>query len=151
MVYMLNWNVTNHPNNQASQNIECNDYLTFTREHLIPVDEYGFEIDDPFASELDEHGREIVVKDMVVSHSEYNGRPDYSISESQPGVTANNLINMYMQYNSVTKNLRINDQTIIDGFVYTVHNVYMGETDIEKQHGCIYVQLRKLPGGDENG
>lgn len=42
---MLNWNVTTHPNNQASQNIELNDVLTFTRKHVLHTDEYGYAVE----------------------------------------------------------------------------------------------------------
>lgn len=149
IIYLLTWNVVEHPNNQASQTTECNDYLTFTREYHAAVDDYGYEIvDDPMRDHLDERGRLIVVKDIPASHSEYSGRPEYSIAESQPGIVPNHLVNMYIQYNSTTAQIRIDDQTKIGDYIYAVHNVYDGETDMNKEYGTLYLQLRRLPGGD---
>lgn len=146
VIFMLSWNVVEHPNNQASQTLECNDILVFTREYRPNVDDYGYVIEEDDV-ELDEHGREIIVHEIPVSHSEYSGRPDYSISENQPGVTANNLVNMYMQWNSETERIRIDDQVVIGPFTYAVHNVSDGETDINREYGTLYVQLRRIPGG----
>lgn len=147
MVYLLNWNVTTHPNNQASQTVECNDYLTFTREHRDAVDKNGFVIDDESNIERDEHGRDIIVKEVPVSHSEYAGRPEYSISQNQPGVTANNLINIYVQWNDQTRKIQIDDTVIIHNVTYTIQNVYTAEVSIDKTHGCLYMQARRSPGG----
>lgn len=150
-IYMLNWNVTEHPNNQASQNIELNDKLTFVREHIQRTDEYGFAIDDDDDVQLDENGMQIVCEDMPVSHSQYNGRPEYSIAQAQPGVTANHLVNMYVQWNCKTKDIRINDMVKIHQYMYSVHNVFDGQVDINGEYGCLYIQLRRLPGGEMNG
>ena len=38
-VFMLNWSVQNHANNQATQSIECNATITVTREVDDVVDE----------------------------------------------------------------------------------------------------------------
>ena len=151
MVYMLNWNVTTHPNNQATQCVECNDYLTFTREHRVSTDQYGYEIDDESDIELDENGREVIVKEIPVSHAEYAGRPEYSVSERYAGVNADNLINMYVQWNQKTKNIRIGDTVVIGNYTYVIHNVYTAEVNIHKTHGCLYLQARREAGGGING
>lgn len=88
---------------------------------------------------------------MPVSHSEYNGRPDFSIAESQPGVTANHLVNLYVQWNQKTKNIKIDDRVKIFNYTYSVHNVFDGEVDIDGHYGCLYIQLRRLPGGGIDG
>lgn len=151
MLYMLNWNVTTHPNNQATQCVECNDYLTFTREHRVSTDQYGYEIESEEDIELDENGREVIVKDIPVSHSEYAGRPEYSVSERYAGINADNLINMYVQWNDKTKNIRIGDTVVIGNYTYVIHNVYTAEVNIDKTHGCLYLQARREAGGGTNG
>lgn len=150
-IYLLNWNVTFHPNNQASQTVECNDFLTFTREHHVKTDDYGFEVTDEADVVLDADGREIIVDRIPASHAEYAGRPEYSISKDNAGVNANNLINIYVQWNDRTKNIRINDTTTIGGYTYVVHNVYTAEVNIHKTHGCLYLQARRLAGGSVHG
>ena len=150
-IYLLNWNVTLHPNNQSSQLVECNDILPFPREHLVATNQYGFEIDDEPGVELDENGREIIVKEIPASHSEYAGRPEYSVSESYAGVNANNLINIYVQWNCKTKGIRIDDTVEIGSYTYVIQNVYTAEVNIHKTHGCLYLQARREAGGAVNG
>lgn len=147
MIFMLNWNVTDHPNNQATQSVELNDYLTFTREYNPATDENGFVVDDEPTVELDKNGREIICKDMPVSQSEYSGRPDYSVSESYAGVNADNLLNIYVQWNEKTKKIRINDTFEIGPYTYVVRNMFTAEVNIDKTAGCIYLQARRDAGG----
>ena len=146
-VYLLNWNVTNHYNNQATQTVECNDYLTFTREYHAPVDEYGYAVTDFSDVPLDEDGREIIAEEIPASHSEYAGRPEYTVSQNQPGIVANNLINIYVQWNSCTQEINIDDTVKIGKATYIIQNVYTAEVDVNKDYGCLYMQARRLPGG----
>lgn len=146
MIYMLNWNVTNHPNNQASQNVQCNDTLTFTRKHMQKVDEYGFVVEQDDVV-LDDNGREIVVYEIPVSHSEYAGRPDYSVAQNQPGIIANNLLNIQVQWNSETRKIRIDDTVQIGCYTYRILNVYTGQINMNKQYGCLYLQAKRQAGG----
>ena len=150
-IYLLNWNVTFHPNNQASQVVECNDFLTFTREHHVKTDPYGFEVSDDSDTELDRNGREIIVKEIPASHSEYAGRPEYSVSESYAGVNANNLINIYVQWNDKTRNIHVDDTVEIGDYTYVIQNVYTAEVNIHKTHGCLYLQARREAGGVIHG
>lgn len=146
VLYMLNWNVTDHPNNQATQSVELNDTLTFTRAHVAKTDDYGYEVEDD-ATELDKNGREIICADMPASVSEYSGRPDYSIAESYAGINADNLLNVYVQWNEKTKDIRIDDTCEIGPYTYAVRNMFTAEVNYDKTHGCLYLQLRREAGG----
>lgn len=150
MVYLLNWNVTMHPNNQATQSVECNDYLTFVREHIAKTDEYGYEIDDD-GTELDENGMEIIAKDMPCSHSEYAGRPDYELVQGTPGLSPDHLISCYTQWNEQTKKIRINDQCVIGAYTYRVVSVYTAEINIQKTAGMLNMHLKRVAGGGIGG
>lgn len=147
MIFMLNWNVTDHPNNQASQSVELNDYLTFTREHKLAVNAYGFAVDDDTGVELDEEGMEIIVKNMPCSHSEYAGRPDYELVQGNPGLSADHLLSCYVQWNEKTKGIMVNDQCKIGRYTYRVVNVYTGEVHIDKGNGVLSMNLRRVAGG----
>ena len=147
MIYMLNWNVTNHPNNQATQSIELNDYLTFVREHHVVTNEYGFEIDDDSKIELDENGMEIVVKNMPCSHNEYAGRPDYELVQGNPGLSPDHLISCYAQWNDHTKNIQIGDQCRIGSHMYRVVSTYTAEVNINKEFGVLSMHMKRVAGG----
>lgn len=84
MVYLLNWNVQNNPNNQASQSIECNATLTIKREVSELVDDYGYLIEPA--------GRKVIVFELPCVHADYAGRPDYVISQGAVGITPDHLI-----------------------------------------------------------
>lgn len=149
-VYILNWNVTNHPNNQASQSVECNDYLTFVREHIEKTDEYGYAVEDD-SVELDERGMEVIVKDMPCSHSEYAGRPDYELVQGTPGLSPDHLISCHTQWNEMTKKIRINDQCVIGNYTYRVVSTYTAEVNIDKTSGILTMNLKRVSGGGIRG
>ena len=145
IISMLTWNVTDHANNQATQSVVCNDYLTFTREAHPQVDDDGFVIGEiPPDTDLP---REVIVDSMPCSHTEYAGRPDFSTSEGQPGLLGDDLITINLQYNDRTKLIRIGDQTIIGPYTYRVINFTMAEVDITKTHGVVICNARRVSGG----
>ena len=145
IIAMINWNVTNHANNQASQIVECNDYLTFTREAHPATDDDGFIIGEvPPDKDLP---REVIVKDMPCNHTEYAGRPDFSTTEGQPGILGDNLITISMQFNSETSKIRIGDHVEIGYYTYRVINVSTAEINITKKFGIITCNAKRVAGG----
>lgn len=155
LVYLLNWQIQPHANNLATQSLECNDYLTFTRALKTDnnydgsrIDENGFLMP---ARKLDiemteDKKREIVVKDIPVSYSLYAGRPDYSLSVGIPGISPNDLLNVYMQWNEKTQRIRENDRFNIGYMTYYVVDVVLSEIHISKQHGVLLINARRVAG-----
>lgn len=82
-IRMLNWMVTNHVNNQASQALRCNAKLTIERFVGEKVDQYGYLVEP-------EHW-EHICEDMPCGFTPYQGRPDFSASTNSPGVVADSL------------------------------------------------------------
>lgn len=75
---MLNWKVSRHINNMASQAIMCNAYLTIERYKAEETDSYGYVI---------ERARWMPIVDkMPVNITPYAGRPDYAVSNNSPGI-----------------------------------------------------------------
>lgn len=147
-VYLLNWNVQNHANNQATQSVECNDYITFMRERRTEVDRDGFLMPiDPLMEYSKDDRYEIIVKDIPASHSLYTGRPDYSISTGIPGITSNDLMTVYVQWNEKTKNIRVDDIFKIGIFTYHVVDIVTSEVRLDKSHGVQDLYAKRLPGG----
>ena len=145
IISMLTWNVTDHANNQATQSVVCNDFLTFTREAHPETDDEGYILGEiPPDRDLP---REVIVDAMPCSHTEYAGRPDFSTSEGQPGYLGDDLITISLQYNDKTKQIRIGDQTIIGPYTYRVINFTTAEVNITKTHGVVICNARRVSGG----
>lgn len=146
-IYLMTWNVIRHPNNQATQILECNDFLTFVREHKPKTDKFGFVIEEDTNVELDENGMEIIVKDMPCSHSEYAGRPDYATAQNGVGIVPDHLITCVTQWNDVTQKIKIGDQCKIGGYMYRVVSAYTAEISMDKTYGVYSMHMRRVAGG----
>ena len=138
-VYLLSWNITNHANNQATQITECNSNIEFTRILDDEVDSDGFVVK--------RGGRQVIVPSMPCSHSEYAGRPDYSSSQGQPGMTPDHLITVNLQWNSTTKRIHLHDEFVIGSFTYRVINISIAEVNIAKEYGVLTIHAKRVAGG----
>ena len=143
MLYMLNWNITLHANNQATQSVECNAVIDVTREVPDVVDEKGFLVE--------EGGRKAICPGLPVSHSEYAGRPDYSGASMQAGMHPDHLISVYCQWNPATRKIRLDDEFVIGDFTYRVMNVSLAEVQIDKDYGVLTINAKRVAGGAVNG
>lgn len=139
MLYMLNWNITLHANNQATQSIECNAIVDFTREFPDETDDKGILIE--------EGGRRPIAAGIPINHAEYAGRPDYSGASGQAGMHPDHLITVYCQWNTTTRKIRLDDQFIIGDFTYKVVNVSLAEVQIDKDYGILTVNAKRVAGG----
>lgn len=138
-VFMLNWNVQNHANNQATQSIECNATIEITRktDDVVTVDGYLVE----------PGGMATIVPTIPIVHTEYAGRPDYAKRSGEPGISADHLITVHLQWNKYTKNVFINDEFIIGDFTYRVINISIAEVNIDKDHGVLVLNAKRVAGG----
>lgn len=139
VVSLLTWNVIDHPNNYASQTTECNIRISVTREVQEAVDDDGFLITPA--------GKEVIVPDLPCVHSEYAGRPDYLTSSGLPGIHADHLITVQMQWNSHTKDIRINDEFELYCFTYRVINISVAEVNINQEYGILTLNAKRVAGG----
>lgn len=139
-VFLLNWTIQNHANNQATQCAECNATLEFTRHYDDVTDENGYLVQAG--------GRRVVVPSIPVIHVEYAGRPDYSNSASQPGLNPDHLITVNLQWNSTTKNIFLDDQFVIGVFTYRVVNISIAEVNIDKDYGILTLNAKRVAGED---
>lgn len=129
VISLLTWNVIDHPNNYSSQTTECNATISVTRDIPEVVDENGYLVS--YAK------KEYIAPDLPCIHSEYAGRPDYLSSTGLPGVHADHLITVQMQWNSHTKNIRINDEFELYCFTYRVINISISEVNIDQKYGVL--------------
>lgn len=143
MLYMLNWNITLHANNQATQSTECNAIVDITREFPDETDEKGMLIS--------EGGRRPVAAGLPVNHTEYAGRPDYSGASMQAGIHPDHLITVTCQWNPTTRKIRLDDEFVLGDFTYRVMNISLAEVQIDKDYGVLVLNAKRVAGGSVNG
>ena len=142
-LFMLNWNMTLHANNQATQSVECNAIVDITREFPPVVDEKGYV--------LRKGGRRAVCPGLPISHSEYAGRPDYSGASGQAGMHPDHLITVTCQWNKTTRKVRLDDEFILGDFTYRVMNVSLAEVHVDRDYGILVLNAKRVAGGAVNG
>lgn len=142
-LFILNWNITLHANNQATQSTECNAVIDITREFPDETDEKGMLIS--------EGGRRPVAARLPVNHSEYAGRPDYSGASMQAGMHPDHLITVTCQWNKTTRQIRLDDEFVLGDFTYRVMNISLAEVQIDKDYGILVLNAKRVAGGSVNG
>lgn len=143
MLFMLNWNITLHANNQATQSTECNAVIDITREFPDETDEKGMLIS--------EGGRKPVAAGLPINHTEYAGRPDYSGASQQAGMHPDHLITVTCQWNKTTRKIRLDDEFILGDFTYRVMNISLAEVKIDQDYGILLLNAKRVAGGSVNG
>ena len=143
MLYMLNWNITLHANNQATQSTECNAIVDIMREYPPEIDEKGYV--------LMEGGRRPVAAGLPINHTEYAGRPDYSGASLQAGMHPDHLITVSCQWNKTTRQIRLDDEFVLGDFTYRVINISLAEVQIDKDYGVLVLNAKRVAGGSVSG
>lgn len=124
---MLNWMVTRHVNNQASQALQCNARLTFERYIGEKTDEFGYLTEDAHW--------EKICEDLPCGFTPYQGRPDYETKTNSAGVVADSLYAGQVQLNDKTRKLKINDEFTYGDLRYRIINIDWSETNIDQTRG----------------
>ena len=143
MLYMLNWNITLHANNQATQSVECNAVVDIMREFPDETDDKGYLIS--------EGGLKPVCAGLPISHAEYAGRPDYSGASGQAGMHPDHLISVYCQWNPATRKIRLDDQFVLGDFTYKIINISLAEVQIDRDYGVLTMNAKRVAGGAVDG
>ena len=140
-IFMLNWTGQDMPNNQSTQAIICNTMLSFTRHVEDTVDDRGFLIEEAH--------EETIVPPIPCVFAEYAGRPDYMTNYNSPGVSADHLLTVQVQWNDRTKQLRTSDEFELLHSKYRVVDIVGTELDISQEHGILNLMARKVAGEDK--
>lgn len=139
VIYLLDWDIPSSHNNRASRAVKCNCYITLKRYHQEVVDDLGFLIE--------QEGYSDIAENLPAKVYRYDGRPEYSSVSNAPGVTANALTQISIQYNQKTKNIRVNDEFIWGPDTYVIIDVSYVDMDISQEFGCLKLQAKKKAGG----
>lgn len=138
VLYMLNWQVQRHINNQSSQAVDCNAFIEFYREIDEVLDTRGYVVK--------EAQRQVIAPSLPCVFAEYAGRPDYGTSYNTPGIMADHLLTCQLQYNSRTKGIRINDKFALMHSTYHIVHLMEHEVDIDGRFGIINLTARRTAG-----
>lgn len=138
LIVMLNWSIQQYINAQTTQAIECNHRITIKRHINALADNRGFKINDAYDK--------IIVDDLPCVMSEYAGRPDYAAAQNTPGINADMLTVVNLQWNDFTKEIRIDDTFEWCNSMYRVINLNYSEVDIDRTFGVVTLGARRIAG-----
>lgn len=141
--YLLNWAVHSQVNNQPSQAKRCNLLLTIKRQVPEVVDNKGYLVSPA--------GVEAFIEDMPVCVYQYDGRPDYAPSFNTPGITADALTILDLQWNKKTANIKVDDEFVWGTSTFRIINVNMSGVNIDKTAGLLQLHARRVAGGEVSG
>ena len=72
---------------------------------------------------------------------------EFTTNAEKPGLIANTVTNMTVQYNEQTKNLRVDDTFAWQDAVYTISDIDYVGVNIDSTHGTLMIQAKKKAGG----
>lgn len=134
----VSWTVHAQVNALNAQIMLCNAWLEFERWHDETVDEN--------AMLVQEAGWSAVTGKLPVSLSNTYMRFDYGKKSEMPGIIPSNLLEVKLQCNPRTLQLRIGDQFDYGPDRYKITNIEYADTDIHMSHGLLKVVGEKAAG-----
>ena len=138
-IYVLDWEVALQSNNAPSRALRCNMNLSISRYFDEVTDEKGYLVQ--------EGGHRFLFENLPANAYRYDGRPEYSITSNEPGVVPNALTLLTLQYNDLTKQIRLEDQFVWGNETYVVIDInYVGVNQI-RESGVLTLQAKKAAGG----
>lgn len=138
-IYVQDWEVAKQSNNAPSRALRCNMLLTVTRYFPEVTDDLGYLVEP--------EGERSIFEKLPANAYRYDGRPEYSAVSGTPGISPNALTQLTIQYNDLTKNIRIDDRFVWIDEIYTIVDInYVGVNEIHGS-GTIVVQAKKAAGG----
>lgn len=141
LIVMLNWSIQHYINAQTTQAIECNHIVTIKRHVDATADRRGIKTEDAHD--------EVIVNELPCVMSEYAGRPDFAAAQNTPGIHADMLTVVNLQWNEYTKEIRVGDTFEWANSTYRVINLNYAEVDINRTFGVITLNARRVAGEDQ--
>lgn len=139
-IFIINWRIQEYINAQNSQINISNLPLEVYRNVDEKLDNAGYVL---------EPAKQVIIAPTIPSiWKVYIGRPEYQIVANVPGVIATDIVEIYVQYNNRTKDIRIDDLFKIEHYEYRVVEVQYSELDYYRQYGLIYLQGKRNAGGE---
>lgn len=139
-IFIINWRIQEYINAQNSQINISNLPLEVYRNVPKEMDSMGY---------VTAPARKVIIAPTIPTiWKVYIGRPEYQVLASMPGIVSTDIIEIYVQYNSYTKNIRIDDLFKVEQYEYRVVEVQYSELDYHREYGLIYLQGKRNAGGE---
>lgn len=106
------------------------------------LDEYGYVIEPAHD--------ECIVPPIPCVWTNHSGRPDYVVAYNTPGIHPDNLFDGWVQWNDVTKNIRIGDEFLWGHERLRIVNVHISEVEMLGEYGIIDLNAKRVAGGDQD-
>lgn len=152
-IYLLDWDIAPESNNRASRAVRCNLMLKVKRFRNNPITQYGEELVDEFGFVIDQPSQveqyddyTVVCEDIPCNAYHYDGRPEYSVISSNPGVTPNNLVILNVQKNDLTYEINIDDYFVWGKNEYVVMDINYVGVNLLNGNGVLKIQAKKKAG-----
>lgn len=139
VIYLLDWQVAPQPNNRATRAVRCNTKLTIKR--------YQQEVTDRYAMVIEQEGFKDIVTNIPANGYRYEGRPQFSAINFTPGISANALTIVSVQFNEKTKHIHVDDEFVWGDDTYTIIDIDWMGVNIDEERGVLRLQARKKAGG----
>lgn len=137
--YLIDWEVSLQSNNAPTRGLICNTTIEVERYHEETTDDDGYLVEP--------EGYSVIAASIPANAYRYEGRPEYSAVENQPGISPNALRLVTVQYNSQTSHIMVGDVFYLGPERYIVIDIDRVGLDIQQDHGVLMLQARKEPGG----
>ena len=141
-IYILDWKVQRKPNPQTTQAKDCNVILEIWRTIPEVLDDRGYVIEPAYDK--------CIVPPIPCVWTTHSGRPDYVVAYNTPGIHPDNLFDGWVQYNDVTKNIRIGDEFVWGHERMRIINLHIAEVEMLGEYGIIDLNARRVAGGEED-
>lgn len=105
---------------------------------------------DPLGYLIEEAQEKVIAPTIPCVYAEYAGRPDYSGNFNAPGIVADHLLTVQVQFNSTTEKIRVNDEFSLLHCRYRVVNMVGNEIDIDRQYGVLNLMARRIAGDESD-
>ena len=153
-IYILDWAIHLESNNAPSRALRCNLYLTVYDYEDAEVDDDGYLIDEEgfvISGETYDGGNEtkkrIVAPKIPANAYRYDGRPEFVAVSGTPGTIPGVLSLMTVQYNELTKQIKIGNFFDWGGNTYEIVDVDGVGVDIHERYGTLKLQAKRAAGG----
>lgn len=127
------------PNVQATQAKDCNAMLEIWRTVDEALDEQGYVIEPAHD--------ECVIPPIPCVWTSHSGRPDYTMSYNTPGIHPDALFDGWVQWNDVTRNIRIGDEFAWGAYRMRIVNMHLSEVEMRQAYGIIDLNAKRVAGG----
>ena len=139
-VFILDWEVALQSNNAPSRAVRCNFNLTVERYMPEVTDQYGYLIEP--------EGNKTIVDALPANAYFYDGRnASYYAANSNPGISPEVNALITVQFNSQTKNLKVDDEFVWGNDRYIITDISYVGVNRAGTSGTLALQSLQKPGG----